>query len=266
MCRGHFQAACTELNIHIAVLNHRNHASHQGHNDLLPTQPLVLRVFGIDAHGRVAHDGLRSCGGHNGIVALVVAVDDGSFRWLYVQLAFGLNIVFQVVELRMFLFVDHFLGRQGGESLGVPVHHAQVAIDVAFAIEVDKHLDDALRAGLVHGESRAVPVAGGTQAPQLFQDNASVLMRPGPGMLKELLASEVVLLYSLRSQLLHNLGFSGYRCVVGARYPTGILALHACPAHQNVLYGVVQHVAHVQHTCHIGRRNDDSVRLTSVGL
>ena len=48
----------------------------------MATQPLVLGVFGIDTHSGIAHDGLRTCGSNNGIVALSIFVDDiaGSFR------------------------------------------------------------------------------------------------------------------------------------------------------------------------------------------
>ena len=76
MCRSHLQTASTELDVHIAVFNHRDDTVHQRHNHLVTSQPLVLRVFRIDTHGCVTHDGLRTCGGNYSIVAFRILVDD----------------------------------------------------------------------------------------------------------------------------------------------------------------------------------------------
>ncbi len=55
--------------------------------------------------------------------------------------------------------------------------------------------------------------------------------------------------------------------VVGAGHPAGFLALHPGPAHQHILNGIVEHVAHVQHARYVGRRNHDRVGLLAgVGL
>ena len=54
--------------------------------------------------------------------------------------------------------------------------------------------------------------------------------------------------------------------MVCTRHPECILTLHAGTAHQDILNGVVEHVSHVEHTCHIGGRNDDCVGFTSVGF
>src|SRR5207245_11123544 len=43
--------------------------------------------------------------------------------------------------------------------------------------------------------------------------------------------------------------------------PQGVIALHAPPADQDVLEGVVQGVPHVQGAGHIRRRNDDAESL-----
>ena len=85
-------------------------------------------------------------------------------------------------------------------------------------------------------------------------------------MLKELLASKVALLDALLGEAVYHLSLSSDRSVVGARYPTSVLSLHTCTTHENVLYSIVEHVAHVQHASHVRRRYNDSVGLTSVGL
>ena len=100
-------------------------------------------------------------------------------------------------QMALLLFIDNFFGRKGCQRLGVPVDHAQTAIDKSFLIEVNEHLDDALATLLVHGESRTIPIAAGTQTAQLLQDDATMLVGPVPGMLEELLTGKVVLLDTL---------------------------------------------------------------------
>ena len=49
-------------------------------------------------------------------------------------------------------------------------------------------MDNGTRAGLVHGEGCAVPIAAGTELAELLKDDAAVLVSPVPSMLEELLA------------------------------------------------------------------------------
>ena len=85
----------------------------------------------------------------------------------------------------------------------------------------------------------------GDELAQLLENDATVLLFPLPCVFEELLACEVALLDTLLGKLLHHLGLGCDRGVVGTGYPAGILAQHACAAHQNVLYSVVEHVSHV---------------------
>ena len=66
--RRHLQATRTELHVHVVVLYHGNHSAHKRHDNFLALQPGVFRVIGIDTHGRVAHDGLRTRRGHHGVL------------------------------------------------------------------------------------------------------------------------------------------------------------------------------------------------------
>ena len=158
--RCHLQAARTELYVHIVVLDDGDDTAYEGHDDFLALQPLVLGVGRIDTHGRIAHDGLRAGRGNYGIAAaLGIAVNHFTFGTGFARHVVVGHVVFQVVELAVLFLVDHFLVAQGGQRLGVPVHHAHAAVDESLVIQVDKHLDDALAALLVHGEGRAVPVA-----------------------------------------------------------------------------------------------------------
>ena len=77
--RGDLQAACTKLDIYIFVLDDGDDAAHNGHNHLLALQPLVLWVVGVDAHGYVAHDGLRAGRGNDCVVTALILVDHVAF-------------------------------------------------------------------------------------------------------------------------------------------------------------------------------------------
>ena len=85
-------------------------------------------------------------------------------------------------------------------------------------------------------------------------------------MTQELFARERRFLDPLGLELGHHLGFRGDRGVVGARNPAGVLALHAGAAHQYVLQRIVEHVAHVEHPRHVGRRNDDRIGFARIGF
>ena len=246
--RCHLQTTRTELDIHITVLDNRNHTVHQRYDDLLALQPLVLRVLRVDTHGGITHDGLRTGGSYHGIAVT------------------AFHIVFQVVQLRLLFLIDHLFGRKSRQCLGVPVHHAKSTVDISLVVKVHKHLDNALRTLLVHRKGGTVPIARSTQSAQLLQNDATVFVGPFPCMFQELFTGQVMLLDALLSQLLHYLSLGSDRGMVCARHPTGVLAFHACPAHQDILNRVVQHVSHVEHTRHIGRWDNDGVGFTSIGF
>ncbi len=77
--RSNLQASCTKLNIHISVFDDRNHTTYKGYDDLTALEPLVLRVFRVDTHSGVTHDGFWTCGGHNSIIAFGILMNDVAF-------------------------------------------------------------------------------------------------------------------------------------------------------------------------------------------
>ena len=110
VCGSNLQTAGSELDVHIAVFYYGNDAVYQRNHNLVSLQPLVLGVFGVDAHGGVAHDGLGSGGGHYGIVASLLVLMQ------YLALASGGNngihicichIVTQVVQVTLLFAVDY---------------------------------------------------------------------------------------------------------------------------------------------------------------
>ena len=262
--RRHFQTACSEFDIHIAVLDNRNHTVHQWHDDFLATQPLILRVFGVDTHRRIAHDGLRTCGSNHCVVALLILVDDIFCALSY--LCALCHIIFQIKQLALLVFVDDLLAREHGLCLRIPVHHTQATIDKALVVEVYEHLQHTLATRFVHCEGCAVPIARCTQTAQLLQDDASVLVRPVPCMLQELFTSQVALLDALLSQFVHHLSLSSDTCVVGTWYPTSVFSVNTSLTNQDILNRVVEHVSHMEHTRHIWWRNHNRIRFSVVGF
>ena len=102
---------------------------------------LVLWIFGVDTHCRVAHDGLRTCCGYDCISVLAD------------------NFVAEIIELAVFFLVDNFDVAECGLRFRIPVDHALASVDETFAVEIDEHADHASGADVVHGEGGAFPVA-----------------------------------------------------------------------------------------------------------
>lgn len=63
----------------------------------------------------------------------------------------------------MLVLVDNLLVRECSLSLRVPVNHAHATIDESLLVKVAEYVDDGTRAGLVHGECCAVPIAASTE-------------------------------------------------------------------------------------------------------
>ena len=143
VCGRHLQASSTKLYVYISVFNNRYHAVYQWHHHLMSAQPLVFGVFRVNAHGGIAHDGFGSSGGHHGIVSsvgiLVQHLAIGACGHHGVSVGIG-HIVAQVKQVAFLFTINHLLGREHGLCLRVPVYHAQSAVDKAFFVEVDKHL------------------------------------------------------------------------------------------------------------------------------
>ena len=138
---SYLEAACTEFNVDIVVLDYRYLTIYEGNNHALSAQMCIFRVVGVDAHSGVAHYCFRTSGGYHGITVLTY------------------DVITQVVELAVLLLIYYFYVAECGACFGVPVHHSLSAIDESLAIEFAENLDDALGADVVHGESRAAPVA-----------------------------------------------------------------------------------------------------------
>ena len=116
--------------------------------------------------------------------------------------------------------------------------------------------------GVIRVESvySAFPVAGATGFSQLLKNNAPVLITPLFGMFRNPSRPGIILTFSLLAKLLFHLGLCGDSCMISSREPEGGVALLTGPASQNVLNGIVKHMAHGQYPGDIGWGNDDRVR------
>ena len=87
---------------------------------------------------------------------------------------------------------------------------------------------------------------------QLFQYDATMLMSPVPGMFQKFITGEVCLLIPCCASLFTTLASSGNGGMVGTGHPARIVTAHTGTTDQNILNGIVKHVAHVKHTVTFG--------------
>src|SRR5690606_6321402 len=130
----------------------------------------------------------------------------------------------------------------------------------------DEHMAHPLRVSLVHGEAFAAPVTGTTEALELLDDDAAVLVLPVRDTLEELHASQVAAAYALagaKFALHFRLGCDPR--VGGPGEPKHFLALLAGTAGKHVLQRVVQDMAEMEDAGDVGRRDDDRVTVLRGG-
>ena len=146
VCRGHFKTASTETDLYVTVFDDRNLATYNRYTHMFAAQPLVFLLFRVDADCYVAEDSFRTGCGNDGVFA-------GLFH----------DFVFEVVELRVLVVVDHLLVAQCCLALRIPVHHAESAVDEAFVVQVAEDADHGFGARLVHREGCTIPVTRATE-------------------------------------------------------------------------------------------------------
>ena len=241
--RRDLQRAGTEFPVHHRIGddgNLRRRPERAAH--LLTEQRGVARVVGMHGNRHVAGNRLGARGLDRDVLA--GAADD---------------FIAHLVEVALHRLHDDFLVGQGRERHRAPVHHALAAIDVPLGKKVREHGEHRLGVVRVHREGRAAPVARGAERAQLLENHATLLLAPRPDLREELVAAQVAAVLLLLAQLPFDDGLGRDAGVVGARQPQGFPAFQARPADEDVLQGVVQHVAHRQHARHIGRRDHDAV-------
>ncbi len=219
--------------------------------------PFVRRIH---CHGRIAQHRLRA-GGRHAQVALAV-----------------LKGIANVPEVSRTVFVHDFQIRYCRAAARAPVDDILPAIDQAFLVEPYEHFQHGASVGRVQREAVTRPVHGGAEPLHLAADGATILLLPFPAALQEFIQSHFApeaLTFALpgaprRRALqigqglppqfaLHN-HLRGDGGVIRTGQPQDVFAAHAMPAHQDVDFRVLQHVAHVERPRDIRRRNDQAER------
>ena len=243
MSRGNLQCAGTKVDFHVVISNNRNFGIAQRADNRLANQVGEAGILRVNSYGYVSHDGFRTCGGNQQLSAAVCQlVADG------VKLALGWG------------HDDLFIGKRGKEN-GIPVHHAVTAVDETFVEQLGEYTGNLRGVYVVHGEALALPVAGAAELLELVDDDTAVFILPLPYHVHEILAAyiEAGAGRILLGKFLFHAGLGGNTGVVGAGQPEHFLSFLAGAAGKNILNCIVQHVAHVQHTCHIGRGDYDAI-------
>src|SRR5690606_19672147 len=159
-------------------------------------------------------------------------------------------------EAPLFLLVLHLDVREGGLAPGAPVDDVVPLVDQALPVKVDEDVAHRPGAALIHGEALPLPVARGAQALQLLEDPPAVVVLPLPDPLHKGLPAQIMPAGPFLGQRLLHPHLGGDARVVRPRQPEGLLPLHPVPPGEDVLQGLVQGVAHVEHPRHVGRGDD----------
>ena len=245
---GHFEATRSEFHVHIIVENDGDRAVDERHDGAFPLEVGVARVVGVYRNGRIAENGFGPDGGDGDVLVAV------------------LDAVAHMVERTVFVAINNLFVAENGLRLGVPVGHAQPPVDLTAFVQIDEDFDHGPAQRIFHREAGALPVAARAEFFELLQNDAAVLVLPFKGLRQKFFAAQVRFFNAPLAQPLHDFGLRSNTRMIGTGHPAGIFALQPRPPDQNVLNGAVEHMSHVQHPGHVGRRNDDAVRLALVGF
>ena len=243
MGRGNLYRTSTKGGVDILISKQRNLPVYYWQNQGLAHQLRITLVSRIYRHAGIAEHGLRTGGGNLHIPVLT------------------LYLIADMPQMACLGLMLHLNVGNGGVAVRAPVGNACPLIDKPLLIQADKNLPDSPGAALVHGETLPVPIQRGTQGTQLAHDAAAELFLPLPYTLQELLPAQLVAVGAFLPESPLHLGLGSDTGMVAARHPQGIVALHAAPANQDVLQGIVQGMPHVQLAGYIWWRNHDAIRL-----
>ena len=232
-----------EFAVDIRIGDHRNLAPAQRQGHGLADQLRVAFVVRMHHHRGIAEHGLRPGGRDHDLAA-----------------AIGQRIGDRPQEA-IFLLVDHFKIRDRGLEHRVPVDQSLPTVDQAFIEQAHEGVDHRLRGHRVHGEGAARPVAGGAEAAHLPFDGVAGLVFPLPDFFDEAVATERITrrAFAFGGKVARDHHLGGDAGVVAAHLPQRAIAAHAVVAHQRVLQGVLEGVAHVQGAGDVGRWQQDAV-------
>ena len=227
----------------------------------------IAGVVRVDGHGPVAKHGFRAGGRDRDIVAFFGESDVPVLVLFDVGIGFTPREgIFEVPHMAVDLDVLDFEVGNRGFKVGVPVHEALAAVNLAVVVEGDEDLEDGVVEFFVHCEGRPGPVHTGAKALVLFLDHAAGLFLPLPDLGDEGGAAHVGAGRLLGGgELFFDDKLRGDACVVEAGLPERVVALHPFPAGQDVHERVIEGVADVQKAGDVRRRQHDREGLCTAG-
>ena len=170
---------------------------------------------------------------------------------------------------------DFEIGNRGLE-MRVPVDQTLAAIDQALVIHIHEDLDHGVvevaflarggTGGTGHGKGVARPIKRGAKAFELADDRAAGLLLLLPDFGGEILAGEVGAAFAVFGKLAFHYHLRRNTGVVLTGLPQRVKAAHPVPTHQNILQCIVERMAHVQRSCHVGRRDHDRKGFLARGI
>ena len=238
--RRHLHEAGAEARINVEVAEDGNLAVDDGQLHRGADELLLVVVLRRNGHTSVAQHGFGARGGHHDVL---LAIDGLGQR------------VAQVPQMAVLFLVLGLVVGDGGGAVRAPVHDALAAVDQPVMVPVAKHLANCRGVVWIHREVGVGEVDGAAHALDLLDDVPTVLARPIPARLDELLAADLTARDAFARKFFVHLGLGGDAGVVGAKHPASGHAAHAVHADQRVLDGIVERMAHVQHARDVGRRD-----------
>ena len=157
--------------------------------------------------------------------------------------------------MTLLVSIFRFVIGDGRFTVRTPVYDTLTAVDQIMVIPVHKDLTHG--AGILrrHRELLIIKVNGAAHALNLLDDGATVLTRPIPASLNELLATNLKARNPFRFQLFINLGLGGNARMVGSQDPTRGITTHAAVTDIRILNGVIHGMTHVENAGNVRWRN-----------
>ena len=197
--------------------------------------------------GRIAEHRLGPRGGDHQVV---VAVDER---------------ITKPPDLPRLLLDQHFQVGNGRVQHRVPIDQSLAPVDQPFLVEPHEDLGDRFAEFRVHGEAVTGPIHRSAKPPDLPGDGVSGLFLPIPHPAHEGVPPQSAPRPAFGIQQPFHDHLRGDACVVGSHLPERVVAAHPVIADQGIHDGVLERVAHVYRTGHVGRRNDDAIALAMTG-
>ena len=147
------------------------------------------------------------------------------------------------------------------KTLRTPVDDTFASVNKSLFVKTNENLFNSLVTALVHSKALTLPVCRRTNLAKLFYNTSAVLFFPFPCTLKEFFTSDVLFGDTLLTHSLNNFSLGCDRSVVCAGKPQCAVSLHSFKSDKNILQGIVECVTHMELTCDVRRRHNDSIRL-----